>query len=173
MQAEEGRGPYLRKPTREEYRILNTFALSQGIELEAMAHNPMVLEVAGDRYNDVFDIPIPVARLLGKTRSLYSAGYYIGYIEDSTFNPGIPLSHRLSRLCGLAIQCIRLGSGGERHFLYGKIVYGENILEWYPGLRVVVNEWMEALGWGVGVRRRNRLIVEPFKDLGWYLRRGG
>ena len=173
MSAEEAVRPRLRKPSREEYRALHLFAAGQGIELESFTHNPMVLEVPNARYYDVFDVPVPVARVLGRLGSIYAAGYYIGYIEGYRFNPSLPLAHRLSRLCGHLIKCSRVSWSGEKFFLYGRRVMGDNIVEWSPGLRIVVNPLGEALGWGVGIVEGGVRVIEPFKDLGWYLRRGG
>ena len=162
--------PYMRKLRRDEYRALHLFAASQGLDLESIAHNPMALEIPGSTYNDVFDVPIGVARLLGGLDGLYSTGYYIGYIDRGSFKPSLPLAHRLSRLCGHVIKCIKLSSDGEKFFLYGRRVLAANVIEWSPGLRIVVNAGGEALGWGVGVSGG---MVEPLRDLGWYLRRGG
>ncbi len=171
MQAKER--PHLRKLRRDEYRILHLFAASQGLELESIAHNPMALEVGGARYHDVFDVPIHVARVLGRVGWLYSAGLYLGTIDRSGFIPSLPLAHRLSRLCSHLIPCVRVTWEGEKFFLYGRRVLEENIEVWSPGLRIVVNPLGEAIGWGLGAERGGSRMIEPIKDLGWYLRRGG
>ncbi|MEB3779142.1 MAG: hypothetical protein GSR85_02770 [Desulfurococcales archaeon] len=176
MQAKEK--PVLRPLSRDEYRVLEVFSVGLGIPLKAVAHNPMALQVPGAVYYDVFDVPPPIARILGKLPGVYSAGYYIGYIEGLSFTPSIPLAVRLSRLCTSIMECIVLNAEGERLFIYGKSVWGDDkITKWKPGLAVVVNDNGEALGWGRGktIKFKGSTIpvVEPVRDLGWYLRRGG
>lgn len=168
----------LRNLTREEYRLLEAFAASLGVSVRAIALNPLALVVPGARYFDVFDVPARVLQSLGAVgESLYAAGFYIGYIEEYSFTPSLPLSQRISRLCGHTVGCIAVDGEGERFFLYGRRVHEDHVIEWLPGLRPVVNERGEALGWGNGVVvERGGIsfkIVEPVKDLGWYLRRGG
>ncbi|MCE4612491.1 MAG: hypothetical protein F7C07_01475 [Desulfurococcales archaeon] len=168
----------LRNLTRREYRLLEAFASSLGVSVRAIALNPMALVVPGARYFDVFDVPLKILQSLGVVGgSVYAAGFYIGYIEEFSFTPSLALSQRLSRLCGHGVDCIVVDSEGERFFLYGRRVHEDHLVKWLPGLRPVVNEAGEALGWGSGAVVESRgisfKIVEPVKDLGWYLRRGG
>jgi 60S ribosome subunit biogenesis protein NIP7 len=168
----------LRPLTREEYRLIEAFASSLGVGMGAVAANPLALVVPGARYFDVFDAPLTVLKSLGAAgESLYAAGFYLGYIEGYSFTPSLPLGQRMSRLCGHSIDCIVLDGEGERFFLYGRRVYGDHVVEWLPGFRLVVNTEGEFLGWGNGVSAEKGgvsfKIVEPVKDLGWYLRRGG
>ncbi len=175
MQAKEK--PFLRPLNRREYRVLEAFAVGLGVPLRSIVYNPMALEVPGASYYDVFDVPLQVAKLLGAFPGVYSAGYYIGYIEESSFKPSIQLAIRLSRLCGQTIKCIVVDEDGERLFIYGRRVSSSKIKLWKPGLAIVVNKRGEALGWGRGktIKFKGSTIpvVEPVRDLGWYLRRGG
>ena len=169
--------PRLRRPTEGELAAIEGFARQLGAPLAALASKPYVLEVPGARYHDVFDVPEGAEAVIKRLPSAYSAGYYIGSLEGARFVPGLPLAQRLQRLCGAAIECIVLDSRGAKAFLYGKPVEEQNILEFHEGVKVVLDPLREAIGWGVGVKVTLKNVttrrVDPVKDLGWYLRRGG
>ena len=181
MQAKEER-VRLRKASKDEVKLIKDFAVSLGLSVSKIVRNPLVLEVPGGKYLDVFDATIEVEQaLITLDYTAYSIGDYIGVIDHFAlkFKPGLPLAMRLSRLCGSIIRCIVISGEGERFFTYGKPVHEANIVKWLRGLRVVVNEYGDCLGWGVGVERYDRerkrkiRLVEPLIDIGWYLRRGG
>ena len=173
----QAKAPRMRPVTEAEAAAIARFARSIGVGPESVAANPYVLEVPGASYMDVFDVPRPLERLLPEVGAMYSAGYYVGSIEGEEFRPGLPLAHRLARLCGLGLRCIVLDVKGSMAFLYGKEVQEDHVLRFSEGLAVVVDPYGEALGWGVGrkvrLKTKTQALVEPVKDLGWYLRRGG
>jgi 60S ribosome subunit biogenesis protein NIP7 len=163
----------LRRLEERELRVLEGFASSLGLKLSDIASNPMALQVPRSRYVDVFDVPEHLVELLEQLDSHYAAGMYLGYLEGDRFKPGLPLARKLSRLCGVRLCCIVLSEEGEKRFLYGRIVWESNVVNWCDGLSVVVNTLGEPLGWGLGVSEEGRRFVKPVWDLGWYLRRGG
>ncbi len=173
----QAKAPRLRPASGEEVRVMSSFASSIGTSLESVAANPYVLEIPGASYRDVFDLPELLVRVIESFGPLYSAGYYVGSIVGSYFSPGLPLSQRLARLCSLGVKCIVLDNRGARAFLYGQQVSEEHVLRFSEGISVVVDSQGEALGWGVGkkvrLKTKAQALVEPVKDLGWYLRRGG
>lgn len=130
-----------------------------------------VLDVEGGPRLDVFEASKDIEPLIGSFRSAYAMGFYLGFIErgSARFAPSLPLAVRLSRYCGRGVKCCVVSYEGERHFLYGKPVYGDNVYKASPGPCIVVNPGGEAAGWGL--YRDGR--VESLIDLGWYLRRGG
>ncbi|MEM0366491.1 MAG: hypothetical protein QXJ70_05485 [Acidilobaceae archaeon] len=166
--------PRLRELRDEEYRVLEEFAEKLGLKLSDIASNPMALEVPRAKYIDLFDVPAEIQLILRYFDTHYSAGLYIGYIEGNMLKPGLQLARKLAVKCSREIKCIKLTWSGEKKFLYGRIVRGEeDIIEWVEGLRVVINPLGEPLGWGEGIEKANIKIVKPVRDLGWYLRRGG
>ncbi len=173
---QDKKAPYMRKPRRDELRVLRLFAYGLGVPLDAIGENIMVLEVPGSKFHDVFDVPVSVARSLVAIGGLYSAGFYLGMIDSGLFKPSLPLAWRLSRMCGNPIKCIVLDEGAARRFLYGRPV-ARGVVEWRAGLSIVVDRLGEVLGWGKGkaISRSGGTVkvVEPVWDLGWYLRRGG
>ncbi|MCE4623986.1 MAG: hypothetical protein F7B11_04475 [Caldisphaeraceae archaeon] len=158
-------------PKRDLKRV-EGFAKALGIPLSSFLSNPVFLSRNGRK--DVFDLPL-FPKLVVK-KYLYSLGFYVGYIKDKVFYPSLMLSKRLSRLCFLGI-CNRVDDFGEKVFLYNRRVFEEHIVEFRKGISIVVNERGEPLGWGVGkaiyVKNKEIKVVDPLKDLGWYLRRGG
>ncbi|MDP8002618.1 MAG: NIP7 pre-PUA domain-containing protein [Caldisphaera sp.] len=173
MQAKEA--PRLRDLSEKELHIIKEFTDSLGIKIESILNNPKILIVKGAKFNDVFDFPIYFNGLIDDIKSIYSGGYYLGYIKKEKFHPGIPLANRISRLCKI-IDCIIIDDTGEKIFLYGKNVNQNHLIKFSKGLKVVVNANYESLGWGIGKvinGKKEIKIVEPLKDLGWYLRRGG
>ena len=164
-------------------RSIEGFCSALGTRLGECAPRPIyILEVPGGPYVEAFSPPPTVAKAAHElfNNVVYSIGGYLGNIDRKThhFNPSLPLAHRLARLCG-SIRCCALDSRGERKFLYGKPVAGEYVVSspCTPGPCVVVNRIGEALGWGsIRVKSKRRctpLTLQPVKDLGWYLRRGG
>ncbi len=173
----QAKAPRMRPISEAEARAIARFAESIGVRPVSVAANPYVLEVPGASYKDIFDVPGLLARVLPALGSLYLAGYYVGSMEGDEFRPGLPLAQRLARLCDLGARCIVLDARGVRAFLYGNEVQGEHVLSFAEGLSIVVDPHGEALGWGVGrkvrLKTKAQALVEPVKDLGWYLRRGG
>ncbi len=173
----QAKAPRLRELRGREAKRLEEFAKGLGVNLSAIARRPMALEVPEGEYVDVFDVPSYVEAALGSIGSAYAAGYYLGFIDKDGFHPGLTLAQRLERLCFTAIDCIVLDEWGTKVFLYGKEVYGDHIIKFREGLAVVLDPSLESIGWGVGARitlkTRHLTKVEPVKDLGWYLRRGG
>lgn len=178
MQAEkEAR---LRKPRPGELDAIMGFLRSLGVdtvnppvEVESLG----LLEVPGAVYRDVFEVPEWITLRPEVYGLLYATGYYIGLIAyrrgQPVFKPGLPLAHRLSRLCGTAIECHVVDEAGERILLYGRPVPLDLTLSVAGGLSVVVNTRNEALGWARLRVRGGKGYLEPLLDLGWYLRRGG
>ena len=152
---------------------LRRFAIEIGLPLEAIAREPVALAPEKPRYYEVYDAPrLP---LPGDVRVI--PGDFLGILVPArAFKPSLPLAARLAGKCGV-IKCHRVTADGERFFLYGRGVLEDNIIEWHPGVGVVVNELGEPLGWGIGriVKRgaKRERLVAPLWDLGWYLRRGG
>jgi len=171
------KAPRLRALSDAELRLIEEFARSIGVKPRAVALNPHALEVPGGAYLDVFDLPTALIRIIEDLRFVYAGGYYVGSLAKSKFVPGLPLAQRLSRLCGLGLRCILLDLYGAKRFLYGERVTNEHVVRFSEGLAVVVDSQGEAIGWGIGRRVRLKtkveVRVEPVKDLGWYLRRGG
>mgnify|MGYP001770649168 CR=1 FL=1 len=169
--------PRLRRPTEGELAAIEEFARQLGVPLAALASKPYVLEVPGAKYHDVFDVPEGAEAVVKRLSSAYSAGYYIGSLQGERFVPGLPLALRLQRLCGVSMECIVVDTRGAKVFLYGMPVEDQHILKFYEGVRVVLDPLGEAIGWGVGVKVTLKNVttrrVDPVKDLGWYLRRGG
>ncbi|AFZ71165.1 protein involved in ribosomal biogenesis, contains PUA domain [Caldisphaera lagunensis DSM 15908] len=167
--------PKLEKLSKQELNVIKKFLDEIGVKLYSIASNPMKLVVENAFYNDIFDIPIQLKELVLNLDSIYSSGFYLGYIKKEKFYPGLPLLRRISRLC-YEINCIKLNEFGEKLFLYGKRVENDNIILFKEGFCLVLNQQNEPLGWGIGkvinVHKEIK-IVEPVKDLGWYLRRGG
>ncbi len=166
--------PRLRPPRPDEVEIINYFAYSIGISPSAIYVSIAVLEVPGARYQDIFDVPGWSLEATGPTGA-FSAGFYIGYIEGGRFKPGLPLAWRLSRLCGIALQCHEVDEFGEKVFLYGKPVYEDHVRAWAPGVSVVLGPRGDPLGWGrpEDKAKKGGRLLAPIADLGWYLRRGG
>ena len=169
--------PRLRRPTEGELAAIEGFAKQLGVPLAALASKPYVLEVPGAKYHDVFDVPEGAEAVIKRLPSAYSAGYYIGSLQGERFVPGLPLALRLQRLCGVSMECIVVDTRGAKVFLYGMPVEDRHILEFHEGVRVVLDPLGEAIGWGAGVKVTLKNVttrrVDPVKDLGWYLRRGG
>jgi len=159
----------------KDLKALNNFASELNLSISSIVSNPKKLKINGEKYNDVFDLPIQLEGIINSFESIYTTGFYLGYIKNSKFYPGLTLLRRVSRLCNNEIDCIKLNKKGEKQFLYGKEVK-DNIISFKIGLSVVLNEIDEPIGWGIGKvinRKKGIKIVEPVKDLGWYLRRGG
>ncbi|WP_292319399.1 hypothetical protein [Caldisphaera sp.] len=172
MQAEKG--GKLVNLSKSDLKALENFVSQLGINISSIATNLKKLEIENGKYNDIFDIPIQLEIIVNSLESIYTTGFYLGYIKNNKFYPGLTLLRRISRLCN-EINCIKLNKKGEKQFLYGKIVKN-NIISFKEGLRVILNENDEPIGWGIGKvinRKKEIKIVEPVKDLGWYLRRGG
>ena len=169
-----GGRPRLRPADPDEARILDSFAESMGLKPSAIYTSLYLLEVPGARYYDAFDVPGWAVEVASEAGS-FSAGFYLGRIEAGSFTPGLPLAFRLSRLCGLVIDCHRVDEFGEKVFLYGKPVYEDHVTAWAPGLSVVLGPRGHPLGWGrpEDKAKRGRRVLAPIVDLGWYLRRGG
>ncbi|MCE4608649.1 MAG: hypothetical protein F7B61_06835 [Caldisphaeraceae archaeon] len=157
---------------KSDLKKVESFARALGVSLSSFLSNPVFLSRNGRK--DVFDLPLfpkPVTK-----KYLYSLGFYVGYIKGKVFYPSLMLSKRLSRLCFLRI-CNRVDGFGEKVFLYNRRVLEGHIIEFRKGISIVVNERGEPLGWGVGkaiyMKNKEIKVVDPLKDLGWYLRRGG
>ncbi len=167
--------PKLEKLTQQDLNIIKKFLSEIGVNPSSVMSDPMKLVIENAYYNDIFDIPVQLKELVSNLNSIYSSGFYLGYIKKKKFYPGLPLLRRISRLC-YEINCIKLNEFGEKLFLYGKKVENDNIILFKEGLSLVLNQRDEPLGWGIGkvinVHKEIK-IVEPIKDLGWYLRRGG
>ncbi len=177
--------PRLRRPSQSEIEALTLFCNSLGVDVRLCWENPVLLEVPGGAYSDVFDIPLNVMEFLESALGgvAYSAGYYVGSLDRNTmeFKPTLPLAHRLAPYCE-SMPCCRVDDDAEVIFLYGKDILEEHILNVYHAKRaesicLVTNKLGEALGWGRLVpaksKRGRKLRLVAVKDLGWYLRRGG
>ncbi|AMD30324.1 hypothetical protein SE86_01715 [Acidilobus sp. 7A] len=169
--------PRLRHLTEDELKMLEDFSRSLGVRLEAVVSRPYAIEVPEGKYFDIFDITGAVKEAATRFSSLYSAGFYIGYIDREGFHPGLPLAQRLASKCFILMDCAVLDEHGAKVFLYGKEVDEDHIVKFREGLSVVLDTLLEPLGWGIGsrIRLKSRSVarVKPVKDLGWYLRRGG
>lgn len=171
----------IRKASSLEKGLIDEFCASIGVEPSRCYSRLYVLDIRGAPFKDVFD-PSPSVLSFLKNRlgwNAYSIGFYLGILGKNNFEPSLPLAHKLARLCPEKIKCVTLNSEGEKYFLYGKPVFGENIIEYNSlGPVLVENTLREALGWGILVLEDNtkygrRLVLRPAKDLGWYLRKGG
>ncbi len=181
MQAEENCVAYT--PGSPFWAPLEDFAKQLGLAVEAMLRAPIAIapatSAAGPRYYDVYDPPFSAGRVCALAEStIVVPGGYLGMLAPGKrFKPSLPLARMLAPKCGAVLDCIVVSASGERFFLYGRDVFEDHIVAWVPGLRIVVNESGEALGWGEGriVKRGERRVrlVAPVWDLGWYLRRGG
>lgn len=165
--------PHLRPLTVNEQRVLERFFSKLALQWRKIILNPMALDIPGALYTDIFDVPDWVLDLMNALPSHYSAGLYIGYIEGNRFKPSLPLARTLSPMCGEALRCAIVNEDGEKRFLYGRQLDESHLITWVKGLTIVVNEFKEPLGWGLGLVRGKRKVIKPVWDLGWYLRRGG
>lgn len=158
----------------EFWNPLRFFAKEMGLPLQAIAKEPLALAPDRPLYYEVYDASRFKALEINNKIIL---GEFIGIlVPRRAFKPSLPLAGRLAPKCGI-LKCIKISYNGEKYFLYGKSVMENNVEEWHPGTRIVVNPLREPLGWGIGRivkrgARRERLVV-PLWDLGWYLRRGG
>ncbi|MCE4611531.1 MAG: hypothetical protein F7B17_06145 [Desulfurococcales archaeon] len=173
MQAKKGKVA-VRRLSREEAMIISGFFRGIGLEDPYDYNNMVVLEVEGGGYYEVFYIEPRLNRLAMKIGALYSGGLNIGYISGQALIPSLHLARDLAPLCRTGkLKCSILTPRGEALFLYGRIVYEENVVKWVEGVSLVVGIDYEPLGWGFGEEAREKRIIRPIKDLGWYLRRGG
>lgn len=173
----QAKAPRLMRLTDDMLKRLREFADSLNLPMPAIAARPYYLEVPDGNYYDIFDVTGSVEEAVGRLPSLYSVGFYLGYIDREGFHPGLTLAQRLASKCFVSMDCIVLDEYGTKVFLYGKEVAEEHIVKFKEGLSVVLDSSLEPLGWGIGsyirLKSRRATKVEPVKDLGWYLRRGG
>lgn len=173
----QAKAPRLMGLTDDMLKKLKEFAEALGLPMSAIATRPYYLEVPDGNYYDIFDVTSRVEEAVSRLPSLYSVGLYLGYIDKEGFHPGLPLAQRLASKCFVSTDCTVLDEYGAKVFLYGKEVTEEHIVKFKEGVSVVLDTSLEPLGWGFGsyIRLKSRRVtrVEPVKDLGWYLRRGG
>ncbi|MEB3760405.1 MAG: hypothetical protein GSR81_06110 [Desulfurococcales archaeon] len=171
----------IRKASSSEKMIIDGFCSSIGVEPSRCYSHLYVLDIPRAPFKDVFD-PSPSVLLFLKDHlewNAYSIGFYLGILGKNKFEPSLLLAHKLVRFCPENINCVTLNPEGEKYFLYGRPVFGENIVSYNSlGPVLVENTLREALGWGRLVSEDNtkygrRLVLRPVKDLGWYLRKGG
>lgn len=168
----------LRRATRREEEVVERFLNIVKAPPRLYSGGIYVLDAPGGRFRDAFYIPERLRKLLGKGCPAYSAGLYIGMIGGGKLTPGLPLARALAPLCDAGLKCVKLTPRGEELFLYSRVVYGDNVTSWKPGIVLVLSSDGVPLGWGMGEMRRagdpsRNLILKPIRDLGWYLRRGG
>ena len=173
MQAKKGKVA-VRRLTRREVEVLDGFLKHIGLNNSYNYDSMVVLEVEGGGYFEIFYIEPRLYKLAIKLGAMYSGGLNLGYIDKEGFVPSLHLAREVAPLCKTGmLKCSILAPRGEALFLYGKIVYEENIVKWVKGIVLVVGVDFEPLGWGFGEEVGERRIIRPIKDLGWYLRRGG
>ncbi len=166
----------IRRLSEEELSIVSRFFESIGLSADIFPGESLVaLDIEGGGYSDIFYLPSPIRGLIGRLglKALYSAGLHIGSLYRGLkprLSPSLHLARELGYLCiGRAVRCSIISEKGETHFLYGKNVYRDNIIEASEGLSIVINASGEPLGWA----QVSKDSLKPIRDLGWYLRRGG
>ncbi len=78
---------------------------------------------------------------------------------------------------GVKDNYVIVSSEGEKHFLYGKDVYEDNILGYSVSKQcnipvIVLNAKNVPIGWGKLAKTSRGMRVTNLIDLGWYLRSG-
>jgi len=117
----------------------------------------------------------------GLRTSVTSIGVHIARLRRGRLTPLLGLCSLLARYRLRPRQgYVVVKARGEKLFLYGRDVLPESIATYWPMPRgrcerypvLVVNEWMEPLGWGRPRRGRDSIYIENILDAGWYLRSG-
>jgi len=135
---------------------------------------------------DVYAMASPVAEAVlslprGLRSSITSVGIHVARARRGRLTPFLGMCSVIARYRLRPRQgYVVVKPQGERLFLYGRDVLPESIVSYrpmppgrcgtYPVL--VLNEWMEPLGWGRPRRRHDRIYIENIIDAGWYLRSG-
>ena len=164
----------IRRLSREEAESIADFLKQIGLTNPYNYDSIVALEVEGGNYYEIFYMEPRLHKLAVKLGAMYSGGLNIGYIDREGFVPSLHLAREVASLCRIGgLKCSILAPRGEALFLYGKVVYEENIVKWVKGIALVVGVDYEPLGWGLGEEVSEKRIIRPIKDLGWYLRRGG
>ncbi|MCE4615427.1 MAG: hypothetical protein F7B60_07895 [Desulfurococcales archaeon] len=135
----------------------------------------------GGPYIDIYNIStslwVRVKEILDAKINPYSAGLYIATIKKREVTPSLDLAKRIARKCNLGnYRYARVSLKGEQVFLYGRDIFGENIIESAKGEGplIILSREGEPLGWGyLKLADRKELLIENIKDVGWYVRSGG
>lgn len=170
----EGVEVWIRKPKLGEVRAVKNFLAGIGLRPNTYIERLWILDPGGE-FVEAFMLTPEIERLLSDSGlgSVYSAGLNLGLIGKAGFTPSLHLARELSPLCGKPVRCAVLTPRGEKLFLYGREVYGNNVVVAGSGVSLVVSASGQPLGWGLASYRAGAPRVKPIRDLGWYLRRGG
>ncbi len=111
-------------------------------------------------------------------QDIVSIGVHVAIVEHRTIKPTLGLLNFLA-LLGIKDNYIVVNDVAEKHFLYGRNVFEDNIVQIRSNtacphnIFVVVNNEYIPLGWGrLGRAGGKGLRVINLIDLGWYLRSG-
>ncbi len=162
----------MREPKPSERRLIDAFFTSVGFAQNPYSSGLKILDPGGP-FREAFYIPPEARQSVSRLPFLYSAGLNLGMLEAGRFTPSLHLARELSPLCGRPVRCSKLSPKGEQLFLYGREVYGSNVISFSRGVVLVVGASGGPLGWGEGWMVGGVPHIKPIRDLGWYLRRGG